>query len=315
MAYKTLIFGTDDIYPKLKPFYDAEVKRGNLEIVARAELEKDKINIIYSDGRQGELNEILDFDLAIISSKKIFYERMKLLEAMKFPREKILDGLVFRVQNLNFSRFLTEKVAYGVLEKPAFKLGLQTVYPQFYSVKDRNLKLSLGARSYINDAEIEGAGEVHIKNFCPIARKILFVLGENRDHNYRKVSSCPAWYFGWASRKEFLPPQGTCKILIGNDVWVGRRCVFKCTNPDKPLIIGDGAVIAADSVVVKNVPPYAIVGGNPAQVIKYRFSPEIIEAFLRIKWWDWDLDKLNENFKYFNDVEKFISLHDKELNS
>lgn len=86
---------------------------------------------------------------------------------------------------------------------------------------------------------------------------------------------------------------------------------MKSTNPDKPLIIGDGAVIASDSVVVKNVPPYAIVGGNPAQIIKYRFEPHVIEALLRIKWWDWSLDKIHDNFQYFNDVEKFISLHDK----
>ena len=85
---------------------------------------------------------------------------------------------------------------------------------------------------------------------------------------------------------------------------------MKCTNPKKTLVIGDGAVIASDSVVVKDVPPYAIVGGNPAKVIKYRFPPHIIKALLRIKWWDWSLDKIHDNFKYFNDVEKFISLHD-----
>lgn len=92
---------------------------------------------------------------------------------------------------------------------------------------------------------------------------------------------------------------------------MGRRCSLNCTNPNKPLIIGDGAVIASDSVVVKDVPPYAIVGGNSAQIIKYSSEPHIIEALLRIKWWDWSLDKIHDNFKYFNDVEKFISLHDK----
>ena len=111
--------------------------------------------------------------------------------------------------------------------------------------------------------------------------------------------------------KEFYHLQGVCKILIGNDVWSGHSCTFKCNNPKKPLIIGDGAVIASESVVVKNVPPYAIVGGNPAKIIKFRFSEDIIEALLRIKWWDWSLEKLRKNFKYFNDVERFTSLHDK----
>ena len=131
------------------------------------------------------------------------------------------------------------------------------------------------------------------------------------DHNYKNVSSVGLRGLGWNYPAEFLPPQGTCKILIGNDVWIGRGSIFKCTNPNKPLVIGDGAVIASDSVVVKNVPPYAIVGGNPAKIIKYRFSEDVIESFLRIKWWDWSLDKIHDNFKYFNDIEKFIALHDK----
>ena len=109
----------------------------------------------------------------------------------------------------------------------------------------------------------------------------------------------------------WTPTVGSCRIDIGSDVWIGLNSILKCTNSKKPLVIGDGAVIAADSVVVKNVPPYAIVGGNPAQIIKYRFPPHVIEALLRIKWWDWSLDKIHDNFKYFNDVEKFISLHDK----
>ena len=136
-------------------------------------------------------------------------------------------------------------------------------------------------------------------------------MGQNADHNYRNVNNYGFSHLDWQFPAEFYPPQGVCRILIGNDVWIGRGCFLKCTNPNKPLIIGDGAVIASDSVVVKNVPPYAIVGGNPAQIIKYRFPPEIIEALLRIKWWDWSLDKIHDNFKYFNDIEKFIALHDR----
>lgn len=80
-------------------------------------------------------------------------------------------------------------------------------------------------------------------------------------------------------------------LIIGNDVWIGADVTLK---PN--ISIGDGAVIAANSVVTKNVPPYAIVGGNPAKIIKYRFSEEIIESFLKIKWWDY-------NFSDFNDMD------------
>ena len=314
MAFKALVFGVDEIYPSLKPFYDKEIERGNLEIAAHAVLENGKINLTDIAGKPLEGN-LLDFDLAIISSKRFFYERMKVLERAGFPRSKIVDGTVFAVPNLDFPLFMKEGVAHGFLERTAFKLGTQTIHPQVYKIQGRTGSISLGMRSYINSgAEFLGDGEVSIQKFCPIARKTTFDLGENYDHNYKNVSSAPTWYFGWKTRKKFMAPQGTCKIMIGNDVWIGWGCILKSTNPGNPLVIGDGAVIASNSVVVKSVPPYAIVGGNPAQIIKYRFPPYIIEALLRIKWWDWNLDKIYDSFKYFNDVEKFIFLNDPLIN-
>ena len=186
------------------------------------------------------------------------------------------------------------------------------IYPQIYKTKNGKLTLSLGRKSYIrNNSGFEEPGLISLGNFCSFAPKIFFSVGQNWTHNYRNVGMIPVSNLDWPFPKKFLPPQGICKILIGSDVWCGRGSIFKCTNPNKPLVIGDGAVIASDSVIVKDVPPYAIVGGNPAQIIKYRFEPHIIEALLRIKWWDWSLDKIHDNYKYWNDVEKFISLHDK----
>jgi virginiamycin A acetyltransferase len=72
--------------------------------------------------------------------------------------------------------------------------------------------------------------------------------------------------------------------------------------------IGDGAVVAAGSLVTKDVPPYAIVGGNPAQVLKYRFTPEQIEKLSKISWWDWEEDKIREQaiLMWSPDIDKFI---------
>lgn len=72
-------------------------------------------------------------------------------------------------------------------------------------------------------------------------------------------------------------------IVIGNDVWVGQDVTFSTNG----ITVGDGAVIAAGSIVTKDVPPYAIVGGVPAKVIKYRFDEKIIEALLELKWWQY----------------------------
>ena len=137
----------------------------------------------------------------------------------------------------------------------------------------------------------------------------MFEFELNIGHNKASVMQYSRFFFDWQFPKEFMSPQGKCQISIGNDVWCGRGVIFK-SNPQKTLVIGDGAVIAADSVVVKDVPPYAIVGGNPAQIIKYRFKPDVIEALLRIKWWNWSLDKIHDNFNQFNDIDKFISIHD-----
>ena len=299
MALKTLIFGIDDLYPTLKPYYEREVQRGNLKIVA----EVDSLN---------ETCAAANFDLAIISSRNDFYRRMKFLEAQGFPRSRIIDGRVFQVAHLDFLRFMSEGIACGVLDKFTFEADARIIYPKLYQTKNGKITLSLGRKSYIRaGSELEGKGLISLGNFSSFAKNIFFSLGQNHSHNYQNVGTVPLKSLDWEFPKKFWPPHGPCKILIGNDVWCGHRSIFKSSNPNRPLVIGDGAVIASDSVVVKNVPPYAIVGGNPAQIIKYRFSPEVIEALLRIKWWDWDIDKIHDNYKYFNDIEKFISLHDR----
>ena len=77
------------------------------------------------------------------------------------------------------------------------------------------------------------------------------------------------------------------KVIIENDVWIGSDCFIK-----PGITISNGAVVASGSVVTKNVPPYAIVGGVPAKVIRYRHSPELINLLISSQWWDWPVDKL-----------------------
>lgn len=89
-------------------------------------------------------------------------------------------------------------------------------------------------------------------------------------------------------------------VVIGNDVWIGAR-----VNILPGVHIGDGAVLAAGAVVVNDVEPYAIVGGVPAKKIKLRFSPEMVQQFLAIKWWDWTIEKIEENIELFYQPEKF----------
>ena len=94
--------------------------------------------------------------------------------------------------------------------------------------------------------------------------------------------------------------------VIGNDVWVGMNVIIM-----RGVTIGDGAVIAAGSVVTADVEPYSIAGGIPAKHIRYRFSKEIIESLLEIRWWDWPEEKIRKNVHLFYDIENFIRMHTK----
>lgn len=151
-----------------------------------------------------------------------------------------------------------------------------------------------GPRSYVE--------EVRIGKYCSIARQV--VIGVS-GHNYEWVSTSPILTSpNYKMIKDpVLEPQRSCPI-IGNDVWIGMNTIVM-----RGVKIGDGAVIAAGSVVTSDIPPYTIAGGVPAKHIKFRFKEEQIEEMLKIKWWDWDESKIRENIEMFYDIDKFIEFH------
>ncbi len=164
--------------------------------------------------------------------------------------------------------------------------------------------VSIGDYSYISGprAYVEAAV---IGKFCSIAR--VTTIGVS-DHNHQFVTTHPIILdpvYGFCGGS-LLQPQKHPPV-IGNDVWIGMGSFVM-----RGVTIGDGAVIAANSVVTKNVNPYSIVGGNPAKHIKYRFNENIIAALLRINWWDWDEEKIRRNLVEFENIEAFVKKHDKE---
>ena len=116
--------------------------------------------------------------------------------------------------------------------------------------------------------------DIRIGKYCSIGKNLQFVLNH---HDYKHTSTHPLF------SKQFARGH----IRIGNDVWIG----LNVTIMDN-VTIGDGAVIGAGAIVTKDVPHYTIIVGNPGKVVKYRFSPEMIERFLRTRWWNYTEDTL-----------------------
>jgi virginiamycin A acetyltransferase len=131
-----------------------------------------------------------------------------------------------------------------------------------------------------------------IGKFCALARGIKFIMN-GANHKLNGFSTYPFYIFGndWETATPEpgdLPYKGD--TVIGNDVWIGYEAVLM-----PGVTVGNGAIIAAKSVVVSDVPPYAIVGGNPARLIRQRFGDDMVEALLAIAWWNWDIGKITRN--------------------
>lgn len=123
---------------------------------------------------------------------------------------------------------------------------------------------------------------VKIGKFCSIASDVVFVIGG--EHNVNWNTTYPFYVF---LKKDEDAIRHKKDLIIGNDVWIGTGALILSGTK-----IGDGAVIGARSVVTKDVPPYAIVGGNPAKIIRYRFHEEIIHELLANPWWDLPVEEI-----------------------
>jgi virginiamycin A acetyltransferase len=129
-----------------------------------------------------------------------------------------------------------------------------------------------------------------IGRFCSIAAETTFVMnGGNHMTTWLTTYPFPIFGHGWESA---APPQWPQRgdTRVGNDVWIGYRATLM-----PGISVGDGAVIATAAVVTRDVPPYAVVGGNPATVIRSRFDPDTVKRLLAVAWWDWKIEKVTRH--------------------
>lgn len=150
-----------------------------------------------------------------------------------------------------------------------------------------------------------------IGSYCSIGSGAIFMMAGNQGHNTQWLSTFPFYFQANIFKDSKNGFEKAGNTIIGNDVWIGSEAMI-----NSGITIGDGAIIAARAVVVKDVAPYEVVGGNPAVFIKSRFKDEEIKQLLTMKWWNWKEEKVKESmplicspsidklFKYWNENKK-----------
>ena len=204
---------------------------------------------------------------------------------------------------------------YRDVQVASSEIGPNTIVGDFSRIRDslieeyccidrQNLlmNVSLGKRSYTGPWDM--IFHCEIGSYCSISYGVTIGAPE---HNYTRPSTHQFIYDSKYGLFEDCTTIRDEKFLldlkIGNDVWIGCNSTIL-----RGVRIGDGAIIAANAVVTKDVPPYAIVAGVPAKIIKYRFSDDVIEKLLDICWWYWPDSKIKENHIFFK--KENLTIHD-----
>jgi len=155
------------------------------------------------------------------------------------------------------------------------------------SLTERYPEYQIGKGTY-GDLTVKAWGEgatLVVGSYSSIAEGVKVFLGG--EHRIDWVTTYP-FNILWDEGKGINGhPKSKGDVVIGNDVWVATDALIL-----SGVTIGDGAVVGARAVVIKDVPPYAIVAGNPARIIKYRFDDEVVGQLLGIRWWDWDRKRI-----------------------
>lgn len=183
-------------------------------------------------------------------------------------------------------------------------------FPQVCFIKNvvTNPQIEIGDYTYYDDPEGADNFEKNvlylypaigdklvIGKFCALARGVKFIMN-GANHKMSGISTYPFQIFGNGWEKvmpqlEDLPLKGD--TIVGHDVWIGYDAVVM-----PGVVIGHGSIVAAGSVVTRSVPAYSIVGGNPARIIRQRFSDKAIAALLDLAWWDWPPDKISAHLEH-----------------
>lgn len=198
------------------------------------------------------------------------------------------------------------KGIFGKLYKRMYYFGGKLFKEDQYNQNIKNGILIMGEHSYgMPEIRVHKGdkNKVYIGKYCSIADDVKIFVGGN--HRPDWISTFPFRVkFDLSQKYEDGQPYSKGDVIIGNDVWIGYNALIL-----SGVKIGHGAIVAANSVVTKDVPPYHIVAGNPGRIMKKRFSDEEIEKLLLLNWWDWKEEKILSNVELLssNNISDFIS--------
>lgn len=200
-----------------------------------------------------------------------------------------------------YPRFKDKNTVYlqNVVRNPSIIVGAYTIYNDF--VEDPR---EFEKNNVLYQYPVNG-DKLIIGKFCSIACGAKFIFN-SANHRLSSLSTYPfpIFYEEWNLQMKDVSKAWDNKgnIVVGNDVWIGYEAIILAG-----VTVGDGAVIGARAVVTKDVPPYTIVGGIPARIIRRRFDEETIHALLRIKWWNWRPEQIRKKIIFLQEgkMEEF----------
>lgn len=230
----------------------------------------------------------------VISLMSIDYSVVKTMEQIGFEQSDYYYLIAGEGFNNGRAMFFKEDFKYKDCRIGRYTYGYESLFNYFPIVKEIGRFCSINGTARVWDNH-----PIETVTTSPILDYMMFFPWEKESERetfiekYGKNKSNPL-YKSSALRQD-------APIIIGNDVWICANVVIL-----PGVTIGDGAIVAAGAVVTKDVPPYAIVGGVPAKIIKYRFSEDVINELIKIKWWNWEIDKIEENMEYLYQPDKFI---------